>query len=130
MTVVYVVSLTCGAVVVAALRNGVDAFVWWSQAAVFFALVLYSSVNLANLRYFLRVAPERRRWLPNVVLPVVGIGINGYVICRSFVVSLWGSGFRLGQSVVIAAFALLLLCAGYTFALRRRAREAENEVPA
>ncbi|SFQ32105.1 APC family permease [Amycolatopsis rubida] len=129
MTAVYAVSLACGVGLLLVLRNGIDAFVWWSQAAVFFALVVYTSVNVANLLYFFRVAPERRRLLPNVVLPLVGIAVNVYVIGRSFFGSLWSAGFRLGQSIVVVAVALLVLCAGCAIAMRRRARAAGCEVP-
>jgi energy-converting hydrogenase Eha subunit A len=121
MSLVYAVSLAGAGVVLVIMRNGIDAFVWWSETVVFFALVLYSAVNLANLLYFAKIAPQRRSWFTNVILPVTGIGLNLYVIYRSFLTSLWGSGFRLGQSVVLACFALLALFTAYTVAVRLRA---------
>lgn len=120
MTLVYAVSLLGAGAVLLVMHNGIDAFVWWSETVVFFALVLYSAVNLANLLYFAKIAPDRRSWLTNALLPVVGIALNIYVIYRSFLTSLWGSGFRLGQSVVVACFALLALFIAYTIAVRMR----------
>jgi hypothetical protein len=45
------VVLTCvdmGLLSLAILHNGLDSFIWWSNALVFFAALTYTGVNVAN----------------------------------------------------------------------------------
>ena len=106
----------------AALRNGVDSFVWWSNALVFFAALTFTGVNVANLLYFRRILPAEFGWLRNLVVPVVGVALNLYLIYAAFFVSLWSAPFRTGRSVVIACLALFvveLVAAAWTRVFRR-----------
>ncbi|MDB5480447.1 MAG: Amino acid transporter [Caulobacteraceae bacterium] len=106
----------------AVLGNGLDAFVWWSNAVVFFAAITFIGVNVANLIYFRRVAPEHFNVWLNLVAPVVGIGLSLYLIYAAFFSALWSQPFRTGRSVVIAClglFALQLLIAAGTRLMRR-----------
>jgi len=110
-----------GLVSLALLRNGVDAFVWWSNALVFFAALTYIGVNVANLLYFRRVLPARFGVARNLIVPVVGVGMNLYLIYAGFFSSLWGAPFRTGRSVVIvcvALFAVQLVAAAAVRMLR------------
>jgi len=107
----------------AILRNGVDSFVWWSNALVFFAALTYTGVNVANLLYFRRVLPSEFGWVRNLVVPVVGVGLNLYLIYAAFFVSLWSAPFRTGRSVVVACLALFaveLIAAVWVRVFRRR----------
>ncbi|HLZ83167.1 MAG TPA: APC family permease [Caulobacteraceae bacterium] len=106
----------------ALLGNGLDAFVWWSNAVVFFAALTFTGVNLANLIYFRRVARVHfNPWL-NLVVPVTGIGLSLYLIYAAFFSALWSQPLRTGKSVVIGClglFALQLLIAAGTRLMRR-----------
>lgn len=106
-----VVVLTVAGVfsVVLALGNAFEAFVWWIGAIVFFALLTYIAVNVANVVYFARFARDRFNWFLNGVVPIAGIAIDGYLIYRSFFKSLWSLGFRTGQSVILVSLVLLAL---------------------
>jgi amino acid transporter len=114
---VLVVVLTCvamGLLSLAILRNGLDSFIWWSNAVVFFAALTYIGVNVANIVYFRRIAPAHFNVLHNMLVPIAGICLNLYLIYAAFFSALWAAPFRTGQSVVViclALFAVLLVSA-------------------
>ncbi len=118
MHVVYAASLIGIIVLVAALGNALTAFVWWAGPIVFFALITYVFVNLANLVYFTRFARDKFNWFLNGVVPVAGIGLDGYLIYKSFFQSLWSAGFRTGQSVILVSMILVALGIAYVVYLR------------
>jgi putrescine importer len=89
-------------------RTGLDGFVWWSNALVFFATLTFAGVNLANFLYFRRVIPDQFRVVRNVVVPALGVGINLYLIYAAFFSALWSGPFLTGKSVVIGCVALLI----------------------
>jgi amino acid transporter len=114
---VLIVVLTCVAMdllSLAILHNGLDSFIWWSNALVFFAALTYTGVNVANLVYFRRILHTRFHVAHNLLVPIAGIFLSLYLIYAGFFSSLWEAPFRTGRSVVIVClvlFALLLLSA-------------------
>ena len=112
--VLFVVSscVSMGLLSLAILHNGLDSFIWWSNALVFFAALTYVGVNVANLVYFRRIAPANFNIARNLLVPIAGILLNLYLIYAAFFSALWAAPFRTGRSVVIVCvtlFALLLL---------------------
>ena len=105
------------------LRNGLEAFTWWANAMVFFATVTFAAVNVANILYFRRVAPERFRPWTNLIVPVIGAGMTLYVMYESFFVSLWQTGSEAGRTVVMFGVALLALFALTVGCTARKAPE-------
>ena len=111
---VLIVVLTCvamGLLSLAILHNGLDSFIWWSNAFVFAART-YVGVNVANLVYFRRIAPASFNIARNLFVPIAGLSLNLYLIYAACFSALWAAPFRTGRSVVIvcvALFALLLL---------------------
>ncbi len=95
-----------------------NAFGWWGSAIVFFALVTYIFVNLANIIFFWRFRREQFNILLNVVIPVIGIVVGVYLLYNSFFVSLWSAGWQMGQSIVVLSLVLLVLTVIYTIGLR------------
>jgi amino acid transporter len=124
-TAVIFVVLTCvamGLLSLTILRNGLDSFVWWSNALVFFAALTFTGVNVANLLYFRRILPEHFNMMRNLLVPLAGIFLNLYLIYAAFFSSLWSAPFRTGRSIVIvcvALFAFLLLAAACVRLFRR-----------
>ena len=112
------ICVVLGGVSLGLLRNGVDAFVWWSNALVFFAALTYTGVNVANLLYFRRVLPERFGMVRNLIVPVVGVGLNLYLIYAAFFSSLWNAPFRTGRSVVVVCVGLFGVQLAAVLALR------------
>jgi len=67
---------------------------------VFFVLVLYIFVNLANLVYHARFHRADFNWFLNGFIPVAGILIDGYVLYKGFFVSEISLPFKTGSSIV------------------------------
>jgi amino acid transporter len=88
---------------------------WVGNATVWFALITYMFVNLANILLHRR---EQFNWLSNGVVPVLGVAICIYLIYKGFFVSLWDAGFKTGRSVVLLCL-LLTVVAAVIVALRR-----------
>lgn len=95
-----------------------NAFGWWGSAIVFFALVTYIFVNLANIIFFWRFRREQFNVFLNVIIPIIGMAVGVYLLYNSFFVSLWGAGWQMGQSIVVVSLALLILTVFYTIGLR------------
>ena len=91
------------------LHSGLAALTWWANAMVFFATLTFAAVNLANIFYFRRFAPQRFSLWPNLVVPLFGAISTFYVMYETFFVALWSTDFRTGRSVVIFSVLVFLL---------------------
>src|SRR5260370_12377284 len=78
-----------------------NAFGWWGSAIVFFALVTYIFVNLANIIFFWRFRREQFNILLNVVIPVIGIVVGVYLLYNSFFVRLCTEVWQMGMSTLV-----------------------------
>jgi amino acid transporter len=88
---------------------------------VFFALVAYMMVNLANIVYHLRHARAEFNWFMNGLVPVLGIVIDGYILYRAFFVAYMQESFQLGKSIVFLSIAWTLI--GAIWAVLRGTRQ-------
>jgi amino acid transporter len=129
MHLVYGLVLAGIIITTAILGHALDSFVWWAGVIVFFALLTYISVNLANIVYFTRFARDRFNWFLNGFVPVVGIGIDGYLIYRSFFKALWNAGWRLGRSIVVFSLVLVVLAILHALYLKFMAPERLGRQP-
>jgi putrescine importer len=131
---VLVVVLTCvtlGCVTLAVLQNGLDSFVWWSNAMVFFAALTFTGVNIANLLYFRRILPGQFEIARNLIVPILGVIMNLYLIYAAFFSALWSAPFRTGRSIVIVCivlFAMQLLATIYVRFFRRDLLQAAGPI--
>jgi amino acid transporter len=84
--------------------------VWWQSTVagsfgylaeifVFFVLIMYMLVNLANLVYHAR-RPREFQWFLNGLVPVLGIAIDAYILYKAFFSAELSLPFRTGSSVV------------------------------
>jgi amino acid transporter len=97
------------------------AYGYLGEIFVFFVLVLYIFVNLANLVYHARFRREQFNWFLNGFIPVAGIVIDGYILYKGFFVSEISLPFKTGSSIVW--FSLAWTVIGIAWALwwsRRR----------
>ena len=109
IAVLFVVA-TCavmGLVSLAILKNGLDSFVWWSNAMVFFAALTFIGVNVANFLYFW--GTRQFGLVRNLIVPIAGVFLNLYLIYAAFFSSLWSAPLRTGRSIVYVCLALFLL---------------------
>lgn len=91
------------------LRNCLEGFTWWANALVFFAVITFFGVNVANIAHFLRIEPHRFHLLRNLLLPLAGAAMNLYLLYAAFFGSLWSAPLRTGRSVVIACMTLFIV---------------------
>jgi APA family basic amino acid/polyamine antiporter len=109
MHVVYLGAVICTLGSLVLTGNGIEAFTWWGNALVFFALLTFIAVNVANLRYFRVFKTKKVNFFQNLLMPALGVLINVYVIYEAFFHTLWRQEFRTGRSVVVVSLALLVL---------------------
>jgi amino acid transporter len=73
---------------------------WLAQAFVFFVLIPYIFVNLANIVYHARYRRAEFNWFTNGLLPVLGIVVCGFILWYSFFNTLLGGDFKTQASIV------------------------------
>jgi len=86
-----------------------SAYAYLGEIFVFFVLVLYIFVNLANLVYHARFHRADFNWFLNGFIPVAGILIDGYVLYKGFFVSEISLPFKSGSSIVWFSLAWAVL---------------------
>jgi amino acid transporter len=102
-----VASLTSGALI-----GPYSSYVWWGTTTTFFALATYLLVHLANLILNGRKAFNSLGALVGFLLvPVIGIGVDGYLIVRTFFIELWSQGWPTGRSVIVFDVGCALIAA-------------------
>jgi amino acid transporter len=102
-----VASLTSGALV-----GPYQSYVWWGTTTTFFALATYLLVHLANLTLNGRKAFNSPYALIGFLLvPVIGIGVDGYLLVRAFFIELWSQGWATGRSVILFDVGCALIAA-------------------
>jgi amino acid transporter len=77
-----------------------NAYAYLGEIFVFFVLILYMFVNLANLVYHARFRRDSFNWFLNGFIPVAGIGIDGYILYKGFFVTELALPFKTGSSIV------------------------------
>jgi amino acid transporter len=108
-------------VVVSLWQGGVaSAYAYLGEIFVFFVLIAYIFVNLANLVYHLRFERRRFNWLLNGFVPVAGIGIDVYILYKAFFASEISLPFKTGSSIVWFSVAWAVL--GIVWAIWWRSR--------
>lgn len=101
-------------------RSFYATFVWFGQAAVFFALLTYIAVNIGNFTFYRRFRKEKFNPVFNLLVPAVGVAVDAYLIWKSFFVALWSTGWALGQSVVVFAMSVVAVAVVYVLILKWR----------
>jgi amino acid transporter len=84
---------------------------WIGATTVWFALITYLFVNVANFVFHRRIVPQEFKWFSNGVIPAIGIAVVLYLLYKGFFVAEWSAGFEMGQSVVIVSVVLTVVAA-------------------
>lgn len=93
---------------------------WSATMSSSLALLTYLSVNIANIAYHWRCRRDEFKYFSHGVVPVAGIAVVCFVIYKSYLGSLWNSGWTYGQSVQLAVVAWLVLGICWVAYLKRR----------
>lgn len=103
-----------------------NAYSWLGQAFVFFVIVPYIFVNIANISYHLRYKREEFNLWLNGVIPVLGIIIDVWILYEAFFKAFLGQPFKVaGGGSSIVWLSLIWAAVGTvwaTVALSRRPR--------
>ena len=88
-----------------------NAFGWIGVSYVFFVLIPYTLVCVANIFYHLRIDRAHFNWVTNLVLPLLGIGINVYVFYKNFLLTFLinATDFKTQSSIFGSACVLAIL---------------------
>ncbi|MBO0769885.1 MAG: APC family permease, partial [Actinobacteria bacterium] len=97
-----------------------SAYAYLGEIFVFFVLLLYIFVNLANIVYHARFRRESFNWFLNGITPVAGIVIDGYVLYKAFFVSEISLPFKSGSSIVWFSLAWAVIGIGWALWWARR----------
>ena len=106
-------------------RNPLLAFGWIGEAYVFFILIPYTLTCVANIFYHRRFHRGEFNLLTNLVLPVLGIGINCYIFYKNFFQTfvLNATSFVTQTSISVACGLAVLLAVVFTvIGIRRTGR--------
>jgi amino acid transporter len=96
------------------------AYGYLGEVFLFFVLVLYIFVNLANLVYHARFRREQFNWFLNGFIPVAGIVIDGYILYKGFFVSEISLPFETGSSIVRFSLAWAVIGIAWALSWSRR----------
>jgi amino acid transporter len=95
----------------AAILGIYNSLLWIGATTVWFALITYLFVNVANFVFHRRIVPQEFHWFNNGVIPAIGVVVVLYLLYKGFFVAEWSAGFKMGQSVVLVSIALTVLAA-------------------
>ena len=115
MHFVYAIAIAAVGLSVSLFGNAITAFVWWSNALVFFLSITFMGVNLAAFLVFGKGDSRGRVWSARVV-PILGVAINAYVLIAAFFGTLLAQSWATGKSLV--ALCLLVSVAQALYVLR------------
>lgn len=96
-----------------------NTYIWWGAAVVFFALITYIFVCIANPLFFFKFHRKKFNWFWNGIIPLIALVINVYLIYKAFFVQYWLDSWATGKSVVLFAVFWMLLGIVYVFILKK-----------
>jgi amino acid transporter len=99
-----------------------NAFAWIGVSYVFYVLIPYTLVCVANIVYHLRIAREHFNWFTNLVLPLIGIGINVYIFYKNFLLTFLinATDFKTQSSIFWFGVGVLVILLVFTMIGLRR----------
>lgn len=96
-----------------------NTYIWWGKAVVFFALVTYLLVSIANPIFYLRFRRKKFSVIWNGLIAFPALGINLYLLYKAFFVECWRSDWATGKSVIAFAVAWMSVGAIHVLALKK-----------
>ncbi|MCF6310852.1 MAG: APC family permease [Verrucomicrobiales bacterium] len=97
-----------------------NTYMWWGKAVVFFSLLTYTLVSIANPLFYLKYKKEQFSILWNGVIAFVSLAINLYLMFAVFFTECWQQDWLTGKSVIAFTVVWMLLGVIYTLWLKKR----------
>jgi len=97
-----------------------NAFIWWAKAVVFFALITYLFVSVANPVLYFRFRRNDFHVVWNGIVPVIAFAVNLFLLYKAFFKECWNGGWAMGKSVLVFVVIWLVIGTGYVLILKKR----------
>lgn len=91
------------------IRNGMQAFLFWANSLVFFAVITFTAVNLANITLFWKGSGQPSHRILNLFVPIIGICVNLYLLYAAFFTSLANESDPLARGMVVICLVLFVI---------------------
>jgi amino acid transporter len=93
-----------------------NTYMWWARAVVFFALIIYVFVSIANPVFYYRYRRKQFSIFWNGIVGFISFIVNIWLLYKAFFVECWKGDWATGKSVVV--FAILWMVAGLFYVIR------------
>jgi amino acid transporter len=97
-----------------------NTYMWWAKAVVFFALIVYVFVSIANPLFYYRYRRKQFSIFWNGIIGFVSLIVNIYLLYKAFFVECWKGDWATGKSVVVFAIFWMLVGLFYVIYLYRK----------
>lgn len=96
-----------------------NTYIWWGKAVVFFALIIYIFVSIANPVFYYRFRRPQFNFFWNGIVGFISMTVNIYLLYRAFFVESWQGDWATGKSVVLFAVIWSLFGLLYLLVLKK-----------
>ena len=97
-----------------------NTYMWWAKAVVFFALIVYVFVSIANPLFYYRYRRKQFSIFWNGVVSLISLIVNIWLLYKAFFVECWKGDWATGKSVVVFAVFWMAVGLFYVIYLNRR----------
>lgn len=92
-----------------------NTYMWWAKAVVFFALIVYVFVSIANPLFYYRFRRHKFSIFWNLIIGFISLAVNIWLLYKAFFVECWKGDWVTGKSVVV--FAIIWMAAGLFYVI-------------
>jgi amino acid transporter len=97
-----------------------NTYMWWAKAVVFFALIIYIFVSIANPLLYYRFHRKRFSIFWNGFIGFISLIVNVYLLYKAFFVECCKGDWATGKSVVVFAVIWMVVGLFYLYFLKKK----------
>lgn len=97
-----------------------NTYMWWAKAVVFFALIIYVFVSIANPLFYYRYRRKQFSIFWNGIVGLISLIVNIWLLYKAFFVECWKGDWATGKSVVVFAVAWMAVGFFYVLYLKKK----------
>ncbi len=97
-----------------------NTYMWWAKAVVFFALIIYVFVSIANPLFYYRYRRKQFSIFWNGIVGLISLIVNIYLLYKAFFIECWKGDWATGKSVVVFAILWMMVGLFYVIYLYRK----------